>query len=103
MKSWLKAPTFSPKGFVVRAAVIALLYGLLSLLGFRDSMSVLSMTVPEGSRAWAFFSCLAYLITYFLWLLGVPILLIAAGLMKAVDFLAALRGGQGGAPSSRDS
>jgi hypothetical protein len=80
---WLKAPTFSPAGFVVRAAGLAILYILLSLAGFRDFMSVLSLTFPEGSsRGWATFGCMAYLVSYFLWILAVPILLIAAGLMK---------------------
>jgi len=82
LKGWLKAPTFSPAGFVVRAAALALIYGLLSMAGFRDYMSVLSLTFPEGSsRTWASIACLAYLLSYFTWILGVPILLIAAGLM----------------------
>jgi hypothetical protein len=83
MKSWLRAPTFSPQGFIVRAAACALLYGLLSLLGAREYTSVLSMTFPEGSsREWAGILCMAYLTSYFLWILGVPILLLAAGLMQ---------------------
>lgn len=83
MKAWLKAPMMSPKGFVVRAALCALLYGVLSLAGFRDYMSVLSLTYPEGSsRGWAQFACMTYLLCHFLWILGVPILLLAAGLMQ---------------------
>ena len=83
MKSWLKAPTFSPKGFVVRAAALALIYLLLSLAGFRHYMSVLSLTFPEGSsRGWSVVACMAYLVSYFLWILGVPVLLIGAVLMQ---------------------
>lgn len=83
MKSWLQAPTFSPKGFVVRALVIAAVYGLLSLLGLRNYTSVLSLTFPEGSsRGWAIFAGMTYLITYFLWILAVPILILGAALMK---------------------
>jgi len=82
LKGWLKAPTFSPAGFVVRAGVLALIYFILSMAGFRNYMSVLSLTFPEGSsRNWATFACMAYLVSYFTWILGVPILLIAAVLM----------------------
>ena len=88
LKSWLKAPMFSPAGFVVRAGALALLYLALTLVGFRDYMSVLSLTFPEGSNPrWAQFACMSYLISYFLWLLGVPILLIAAALMAVVNRL----------------
>jgi hypothetical protein len=83
VRSWLRAPTFSPQGFVVRAAACAVLYGLLSLMGVREYTSVLSMTYPEGSsRGWSVILCMAYLASYFLWILGVPILLLAAGLMQ---------------------
>jgi len=88
VKDWLKAPAFSPRGFVVRAMAIALLYGVLSLAGFRNSLSVLVMTYPEGSsRAWADFACMAYLVAHFLGVLGVPILLLAALLMVAAGRL----------------
>jgi hypothetical protein len=87
MKTWLQAPGFSPKGFVVRAAVLALVYALLSLAGLRESMSVLSLTYPEGSsREWSVVCCMAYLVSYFLWILGVPILLLAAGLMQGLTW-----------------
>lgn len=87
---WLKAPTFSPAGFVVRAAGLARIYLLLSAAGFRDYMSVLSLTFPEGSsRAWATIACMTYLVSYFLWILAVPILLIAAALMKIEGFFSA--------------
>jgi hypothetical protein len=87
MKTWLQAPGFSPKGFVVRAAVLALVYALLSLAGLRDFMSVLSLTYPEGSsREWSVICCMAYLVSYFLWILGVPILLLAAGLMQGLTW-----------------
>ena len=88
LKSWLKAPMFSPAGFVVRAGALSLLYLGLTLAGFRDYMSVLSLTFPEGSNPrWAQFACMSYLISYFLMVLGVPILLVAAALMAAVNRL----------------
>ncbi len=45
MRSWLKAPMMSPKGFVVRAAAIALIYLALSLAGFRDQLQILGAPV----------------------------------------------------------
>jgi hypothetical protein len=92
MKTWLQAPGFSPKGFVVRAAALALVYGLLSLAGLRETMSVLSLTYPEGSsREWSAICCVTYLVSYFLWILGVPILLLAAGLMQGLTWFQARR------------
>ncbi len=86
LKEWLKQPMFSPAGLVVRAGMLALLYLVVSLLGFRNSMSMLSLTFPEGSSVgWSLFTGMVYLICYFLWLLAVPILLIAAGLMGLVN------------------
>jgi hypothetical protein len=85
LKGWLKAPMFSPAGFAVRAAALSLLYLLLSLAGFRYYMSVLSLTFPEGSsRGWSLFAGILYLMSYFLWILGVPILLLAAAFMQGV-------------------
>jgi hypothetical protein len=87
VKSWLRAPTLSPKGLVVRAAVCALAYGFLTLAGARAYMSVLCLTYPEGSsRPWAVLVCMAYLVAYFLWILGVPILLLAAALLRAWEW-----------------
>lgn len=85
MRSWLRAPTLTPKGLVVRAAGCALFYGALTLAGARPFMSVLSLTFPEGSsRGWAAIVCMAYLVAHFLWILGVPILLLAAGLLQGL-------------------
>jgi len=92
MKTWLRAPGFSPKGFVVRAAVLALVYALLSLAGLREYMSVLSLTYPEGSsREWSVICCMTYLVSYFLWILGVPILLLAAVLLQSLSWIQARR------------
>ena len=81
LKAWLKAPMFSPAGFLVRAAALALVYGVLSLCGLRESMCVLSLTFPEGTpRGVSLFFCLIYLLSYFSFILAVPILMIASGL-----------------------
>ncbi len=82
LKAWLKAPMFSPRGFLVRAAALALVYGLLSLCGLREYMCVLSLTYPEGTpRGLSLFFCLIYLLSYFSFILAVPILVIASGLL----------------------
>ena len=82
LKAWLKAPMFTPAGFLVRAAALALGYALLSLCGLRAYMSVLSLTFPEGTpRGLSLFFCLIYLLSYFSFILGVPILVIASGLL----------------------
>jgi hypothetical protein len=92
-KSWAKQPFFSPAGFVLRAAMLALIYWVASMLGFRSYMSMLSWTFPEGgSVGWALFAGTVYLITYFLWILGVPILLIAAALMAVAGRILAAWG-----------
>lgn len=84
LAAWLKAPAFSPTGFLVRAAALALLYGLLSLFGLRGYMCVLSLTFPEGTpRGLSLFFCLIYLLSYFSFILLVPILTIGAAIFAA--------------------
>ncbi len=96
LKGWLKAPMFSPAGFLVRAAVLALLFLAASLAGLRDTTSALSLTFPEGiSRGAAMFWCFVYLISYFLFVLAVPILVLGSGLL----WLALRLLGGGGRPS----
>ncbi len=92
VRGWLKAPTFSPTGFLVRAAAYALVYAILSLCGLRQYMSMLSLTVPEGSsRGVAFAACIIYLISYFFFILGTPIFILAAGLLAASSRVLAAR------------
>lgn len=82
LKAWLKAPAFTPAGFLVRAAVLSGVYGLLSILGLREYTCVLSLTFPGGTpRGLSLFFCLVYLLSYFSFILMVPILGIAAGLL----------------------
>ncbi len=81
MKAWLKAPMFSPAGFLVRAAGIVVIYAVLTICGLREHMSILSLTFPEGvSRNLSLFFGLIYLLSYFSFILLVPILAIASGL-----------------------
>lgn len=80
IRAWLSAPTFSPRGFVVRALALALLHGLLTAAGLPRAMSMLSLTTPEGmAPAWAGIACVLYLLSYLTFVLVVPPLLIGAG------------------------
>jgi hypothetical protein len=84
--AWLRAPTFSPRGFVVRAAAVALVHGILTAAGLRAAMSVLALTTPEGmSPAWAGFACVVYLISYLAFTLVVPSVLIGAALWAIAE------------------
>ncbi len=82
LKAWLKAPLFSPAGFLVRATGLALAHAVLSICGLREFTSVLSLTYPEGiPRNLSLLFCLLYMLTYFSFILIVPILGVAAGLL----------------------
>lgn len=91
--SWLGSPTWSPAGFLVRAAALCLLHAGLTLCGLERYVSVLSLTVPDGvPRSVAGVFCMAYLFSHFAFLLAVPILVIGAACFAlALRFLG--RGG----------
>lgn len=83
MRKWLKAPMFSPAGFLVRAGVLAVVYAVLTICGVREHMSVLSLTFPDGTpRGLSLFLGVIYFLSYFSFLLLVPILVIASGLFS---------------------
>ena len=85
---WITAPALTPPGMLVRAGALAAIYAALTAAGFREAMSVLSHTVPEGmSRDDAGAKAVIYLVSHFAFVLGTPILIIAAGLMAAVERL----------------
>jgi len=81
--SRLGAPMFSPLGFVARAALIALAYFTARALGLPAYTSVLSGTSPTGNPTdyLSLAAGCAYVVLHFLFILGVPILLLAAGLL----------------------
>lgn len=66
-----------------RAALIALLFGLLHVFGARECTSVLCGTRPEvaGSFLVAALTGVAYIIAYILFTVVMPVLLIAAGML----------------------
>ncbi len=75
----------SPIGFLVAAAAIAAAYGLAHLAGLRDSLAVVSGAPGPIAPA------LVYMALHFLFVLAVPPLVAAAGLLLALRALARRR------------
>jgi hypothetical protein len=78
-----RADFFSPQGFLTRALVISAVFLAVHLAGLRDYTSVLNGTVGPASASWrtsAFFG-LAYLVIYLAFVLVVPVLILAAGIL----------------------
>ena len=81
-KLW-KAGPFSATAFLVRAVVIALLFGLSECLGFREYTTFLSGTSANLNMSWqsaATFG-LIHLLLYIGFILLTPVFLITAGLV----------------------
>jgi hypothetical protein len=82
-RSLWRADFLSPKDLVRRAALLALLYGVVSAFGLREFTSILNGTMGSVALGWhlsAFFGLL-YIISYLAFVLGTPTLLIAAGIL----------------------
>ena len=73
-------PLFSPGGFLLRAGLILLLYFVAHMAGFRDYVSVLSGTAPQGVLGQTVSSYLGivYLLLYVAAVGIVPVLIVAA-------------------------
>lgn len=72
----------SPKGLLVAAAAIALVYVLAHAAGLRAYTAILSGTAPpggDGASAWAL--GVGYVLCYFAAVIVAPILAIAAGIL----------------------
>jgi len=84
LRLW-KAKAFSPEGFLMRAMLIAELFGVSELLGLREYTTFLSGTSGDVTLGWRTASLLGliHLLLYVGFILLVPILLIAAGLLAA--------------------
>lgn len=84
---FLRSPLLSPSGFAARAVWIALAFAICHVAGWRDDVSFLSGTEPAGAagREMGVFLGVAYLATYFAFVLGVPILLIGAGVFVGME------------------
>ncbi len=81
-RAW-KASPFSPAAFVVRAALIALLYCASELFGLREYVTFLSGTSANPGVSWQTAATLGliHLLLYVGFILFVPICLITAGLL----------------------
>jgi hypothetical protein len=82
VQNW-RSDFFSPRGFLARALVISAFFLAVHLAGLRDYTSVLNGTVGSASAGWktsAFFG-LAYLLAYLAFVLLVPVLILAAGIL----------------------
>jgi hypothetical protein len=76
-RSWI-----SPGGFLVAAADIGVLYGLAHVAGMREDATILSGTSPGSGSAGVAFG-LAYVLLHFAWVVGAPVLVLAAGVYWA--------------------
>jgi len=78
LRTLRKAPMFSPTGFLVRAAMLILLFTLCHFAGLREYTSFLSGTLP-AAKVKIFFGC-AYLVFY-LGAVGLaPVFVLASGI-----------------------
>ena len=75
------------KLFLVLAALVSVAWVALRLAGFAQYVSVLSGTLPEGgvSSVDAAWRCALYVAVHFLFVLGVPTLVLGAGLVELYD------------------
>ncbi len=91
-----RAPAFSPTGFLVRAALLLLLFLALRAAGLAGYVSILSGSLAAGSQQEVISAALGvvYASAWFAAVLLAPILIIAAGLL-AVAQHAIMRGRRG--------
>ena len=82
-----KAEAFSTAAFLVRAAILAVLYAVSCAAGLQEYTTFLSGTSPNVNLSWHTASTLGlvHLLLHFGFILRVPILLITAGLLAAWD------------------
>ena len=81
----LLAGLISPLGFLAVAAVLAASYWVLHLVGWREQVGFLSGNFPSGTGArWPLLQGVVYLPSYFAFVLGVPILVLGAGIFSAL-------------------
>ena len=97
---------FTPRGFLVTAVDIAAIFAVLHLAGLRRYTSILIGALASGQLAdrWACGLGFLYVVWHFLFLLGAPILLLAAAIFKAILLLGRVRPSmahQGGSAPAR--
>lgn len=79
-----KGPLPSPQAFLEWAGFLTILFIIVNLAGLRDYTSVLNGTIGSTTLSWqnAAFLGAAYILVYLAFVLGAPILVIAAGILK---------------------
>ncbi len=84
LKSCWQAEFFSPRGFILRAMFIGVAFLGVHLAGLREYTSVLNGTVGPGSanRELSVVLGVIYVAAYLGFVLLVPILLLAAGMLE---------------------
>ena len=83
---WLRFHVMGPGGLLVLSGTISLAYGIGHWLGMREWVSALAGTTDvEGSGL--MLGAMAYVGLYLAFVLVVPILLLAAGMMKVLTLL----------------
>ena len=84
LRELISVPLFSPPGLAARALLLAIFFGACELAGWREHTTFLSGTatsVQAGINSSVTFG-LIYMLAYFGFVLGTPILFIAAGLLS---------------------
>jgi hypothetical protein len=78
-----RAELFSPRDFLRRAVVLAIIFLAVHIAGLREFTSILNGTVasPELGRGMSAFLGLVYIFAYLGFVLLVPILLLAAAML----------------------
>jgi hypothetical protein len=80
---------FTPKDFVLRAGLIAVLFLVAHLAGLREFTTFISGTSARPEWGWPVVALLgtAYLLLYFGCILAVPVLLLGAAILKVTERL----------------
>jgi phosphotransferase system glucose/maltose/N-acetylglucosamine-specific IIC component len=84
-----RADFFSPRGFLIRALLIAAAFAVVQLAGWRDHTSVLAGTVGPSSagRETSAILGVAYLAAYMAFVIVTPVLLLAAAILTLLERL----------------
>ena len=79
-RRWLLPPLLSPLGFAVAAVILAAAFGVVHVLGWRANTTILSGTSPTGdvTDVGPIVAGLLYVLLYFIFVVLVPILAMAA-------------------------
>ena len=87
------APFFTPRGLLLRALLLGLVFLILHVAGLRRYTGVISGTAMmiAGSTRTALIAGACYILSYFAFVLLAPILGIAAGILFSLRLLAGRR------------